>query len=206
MNSIWENLQNNPSGQQFNCTVNNQGDPIVQYDQIANRWLISQFGFPRDVLLTGLPTPPYDQCIAISKTPDPTGAYYLYDFRYSKHDLQRLSALRRVARRLLHDREPVRRSVPGGRELRGGPASARTTGRPMIAGDPEREGTCASTRGRSIRAIRSTSTRRSRRPTQETLHLPRSAAGGPQRDDAPPGLYERSGQAERLHGVASRTS
>lgn len=56
-----------------------QGDPIVLYDRIANRWLISQFAFN----LTsggGIGPPPYHEAIAISKTPDPTGAYYLYDF------------------------------------------------------------------------------------------------------------------------------
>ncbi|HXI90883.1 MAG TPA: carboxypeptidase regulatory-like domain-containing protein [Blastocatellia bacterium] len=51
-----------------------RGDPVVLYDRIANRWLISQFAF------TGQTTPPYHEAIAISKTGDPTGAYYLYDF------------------------------------------------------------------------------------------------------------------------------
>ena len=51
-----------------------QGDPIVLYDRIADRWLISQFAF------TALNAPPYHEAIAISKTGDPTGAYYLYDF------------------------------------------------------------------------------------------------------------------------------
>jgi hypothetical protein len=51
-----------------------RGDPIVLYDRMADRWLISQFAF------TGQTTPPYHEAIAISKTGDPTGAYYLYDF------------------------------------------------------------------------------------------------------------------------------
>jgi hypothetical protein len=51
-----------------------QGDPIVLYDRMADRWLISQFAF------TALNAPPYHEAIAISKTGDPTGAYYLYDF------------------------------------------------------------------------------------------------------------------------------
>jgi len=50
------------------------GDPIVLYDPLANRWLISQFVLPN------FPSPPYHQVIAISKTGDPAGAYYLYDF------------------------------------------------------------------------------------------------------------------------------
>jgi len=51
-----------------------RGDPIVLYDRIADRWLISQFAF------TALNAPPYHEAIAISKTGDPTGGYYLYDF------------------------------------------------------------------------------------------------------------------------------
>ncbi|MDZ4796026.1 MAG: proprotein convertase P-domain-containing protein, partial [Bacteroidota bacterium] len=48
------------------------GDPIVLYDQLADRWLISQF--------ITLANPNNHQVIAISKTGDPTGQYYLYDF------------------------------------------------------------------------------------------------------------------------------
>jgi hypothetical protein len=50
------------------------GDPIVLYDSLADRWLISQFGLPSGF------QPPFHQCIGISQTPDPTGAFYLYDF------------------------------------------------------------------------------------------------------------------------------
>jgi hypothetical protein len=52
----------------------NFGDPTVLYDPLADRWLISQFGEPNGFL------PPFNQCIAISQTPDPTGSFYLYDF------------------------------------------------------------------------------------------------------------------------------
>ncbi len=50
------------------------GDQIVLYDRMANRWLISQFAF------TSQTSPPYHTAIAISKTGDPTGAYWIYDF------------------------------------------------------------------------------------------------------------------------------
>ncbi len=56
------------------CSTNDNGDPVVLYDPLADRWLLSQFAFQ-----TGFP-PPYHECIAISKTPNPTGAYFLYDF------------------------------------------------------------------------------------------------------------------------------
>ncbi len=49
------------------------GDPIVQYDKVADRWLISQLeSF----------TAPYGECIAISQTNDPTGAYFLYSYSF----------------------------------------------------------------------------------------------------------------------------
>ncbi|MDQ6859665.1 MAG: hypothetical protein M3032_00700, partial [Verrucomicrobiota bacterium] len=53
---------------------NDNGDPIVLYDRIANRWILSQFAF------TSTSTPPYHEAIAVSKTGDPTGAYWVYDF------------------------------------------------------------------------------------------------------------------------------
>ena len=53
------------------CGTRDDGDPIVLYDQLADRWLISQF----------TSAAPYHQCIAISQTSDPTGAYYAYAFQ-----------------------------------------------------------------------------------------------------------------------------
>lgn len=55
------------------CATTNDGDPIVLYDQLADRWLISQF-------CVSVADPNNHQLIAISKTGDATGAYYLYDF------------------------------------------------------------------------------------------------------------------------------
>jgi len=53
------------------CQSNGDGDPIVLYDQIANRWVISQFAG------AGVPT---DECIAVSTTSDATGSYNRYGF------------------------------------------------------------------------------------------------------------------------------
>jgi hypothetical protein len=47
------------------------GDPIVVYDQVADRWILSQF------TTAG---PEFFNCVAISQTPDPTGAYFRYAF------------------------------------------------------------------------------------------------------------------------------
>ena len=53
------------------CQSNGAGDPVVLYDQIANRWVITQFAG------SGVPT---DECIAVSTTSDATGSYNRYDF------------------------------------------------------------------------------------------------------------------------------
>ena len=47
----------------------NDGDPIVLYDKYADRWFIAEFKSSGNKVLIG-----------ISKTPDPTGAYYTYQF------------------------------------------------------------------------------------------------------------------------------
>src|SRR6266542_2591824 len=53
------------------CENNGEGDPIVLYDQIANRWIISQFA--------GMSSPT-DECVAVSTTSDATGSYNRYGF------------------------------------------------------------------------------------------------------------------------------
>jgi hypothetical protein len=50
------------------CETDNLGDPIVLYDHLADRWLMTQF------------TNDNHQCIALSQTGDPLGAWYLYSF------------------------------------------------------------------------------------------------------------------------------
>lgn len=62
------------------CENRNDGDPIVLYDPLANRWLLSQFAKP-----SGSDTSPWYMCIAVSQTPDPTGAYHLYAFQINDH-------------------------------------------------------------------------------------------------------------------------
>jgi hypothetical protein len=52
------------------------GDPVVMYDQITDRWILSQF------TTSGLddPSKPFWNCVAVSTTGDPTGTYYRYAF------------------------------------------------------------------------------------------------------------------------------
>ena len=56
------------------CQSNNDGDAVAVYDPIADRWVITQFS---------VSTTPYLQCVAVSQTADPTGAYYRYSFQYT---------------------------------------------------------------------------------------------------------------------------
>jgi hypothetical protein len=49
----------------------NSGDPIVLHDQLANRWILTQF--------TTL-GPTFYNCVAVSTTGDPTGSYFRYAF------------------------------------------------------------------------------------------------------------------------------
>src|SRR3989454_1688332 len=58
------------------CETDNDGDPSVVYDQVANRWLITQFA----VSGANGSSVPYLECIAISTSGDPTGSYYRYSF------------------------------------------------------------------------------------------------------------------------------
>ena len=53
------------------CETDNSGDPIVLYDQFADRWILTQF------TASG---PTYFNCVAISTTGDPTGSYYRWAF------------------------------------------------------------------------------------------------------------------------------
>nr|HMM67033.1 hypothetical protein [Dokdonella sp.] len=62
------------------CATTNRGDPILQYDRLADRWILSQFAFG---VSGGSPVAPYYQCFAISTTGDPTGTYVRYAVLFS---------------------------------------------------------------------------------------------------------------------------
>jgi subtilisin-like proprotein convertase family protein len=57
------------------CATTNDGDGVVRYDRIADRWVISQFSVNRGA-------GPFFQCIAVSTSPDPTGSYNRYQFTF----------------------------------------------------------------------------------------------------------------------------
>src|SRR5207244_10683852 len=58
------------------CAAHNDGDPVVVYDQLAKRWLLTQF------IASPAAGEQYGECIAVSTTSDATGSYYLYTFLF----------------------------------------------------------------------------------------------------------------------------
>jgi hypothetical protein len=73
INSLWT-----AAGLTNACALRNDGDPVVLYDHLADRWLLSQFAVP-----TGFGTPPTFECVAVSQTPNPAaGTWNLYQFQF----------------------------------------------------------------------------------------------------------------------------
>ena len=61
----------------------NGGDVVALYDESANRFIVTQLAYPQLVNGSG----GYHECIAISQTGDPTGAWFRYDFLFSNNTL-----------------------------------------------------------------------------------------------------------------------
>ena len=71
INSIW-------SGFGGLCETNNGGDPIVLYDRIAHRWLVSQLAYTSTFSSNF-------QCLAISTSSDATGSYFRYAYNFGSN-------------------------------------------------------------------------------------------------------------------------
>lgn len=56
------------------CETHNDGDPTINYDQAADRWIIAQFAIVQNVNDF--------ECIAVSTSSDPTGSYYRYAYDF----------------------------------------------------------------------------------------------------------------------------
>ena len=78
-NSLWSG-----AGTGTPCDHLHQGDPVVIYDPMGDRWIVTDFAFA----LTGNPSTPLApcyECIAVSKTADPvSGGWYLYAIDQTK--------------------------------------------------------------------------------------------------------------------------
>ncbi|MBV9096886.1 MAG: hypothetical protein JO079_02410 [Frankiaceae bacterium] len=62
------------------CEKHDDGDPVVLFDHLANRWVVTQFA-----ISTGPNSNGSLECVAISKTADATGSWYRYAFDYTKY-------------------------------------------------------------------------------------------------------------------------
>ena len=92
-NTLW-------SGFGGGCETNNDGDPIVQYDKAADRWIFTQFS---------VSTTPYLQCVAVSTNLRRDRP--LQPLCFSIQQFSRLSQAGRLARRLLHHLQHVPRQL-----------------------------------------------------------------------------------------------
>jgi hypothetical protein len=71
-NALWKPFATSSTA--AGCAKNNDGDPIVQFDKLANRWVMTQFS---------VSTKPYLQCVAVSTSDDfLTTRWNLYAFSY----------------------------------------------------------------------------------------------------------------------------
>jgi len=68
------------------CETHNDGDGIVRYDRQAKRWIVSQLAVDADLLN-------FHECLSVSQSEDPAGAYYRYDvdFQYRLHDYPKIA-------------------------------------------------------------------------------------------------------------------
>jgi hypothetical protein len=57
------------------CERHNDGDGVVRYDRLADRWVVSQLAFTEG-------GGPFAECVAVSTSGDPTGSYARYAFPY----------------------------------------------------------------------------------------------------------------------------
>ena len=83
--AIWDKIGNLLYGPVDNITLwhgfdgpwsnTNDGDPVVVYDEYANRWVATQFALPYD-------NGPYYELVAVSQTSDPLGAWNRYAFEF----------------------------------------------------------------------------------------------------------------------------
>jgi len=88
---IWDKQGNSLYGPADNSTLwngfgdpwdgTNDGDPVILYDEEADRWLFTQFSLPNKIGGI-LPVPPFYMLLAITESGDPTGAWYRYGFEF----------------------------------------------------------------------------------------------------------------------------
>ncbi len=75
-NSFWSGSNTSTA-----CDANNQGDPLVLYDPLADRWIFADMAW-YNTPTTNMQTGPFYECFAVSKTSDPvSGGWWKYAVR-----------------------------------------------------------------------------------------------------------------------------
>jgi hypothetical protein len=75
IHSLWNGFGGLCENGGTSATYSDGGDPIVLYDHIAGRWLVSQLQYDETFTQTA-------QCVAISTSSDATGSYNRYQFDF----------------------------------------------------------------------------------------------------------------------------
>jgi hypothetical protein len=78
IHSLWEGFGGLCENGGESVFYSDGGDPIVLYDHLADRWMISQLQFDETFTKTA-------QCIAISTSSDATGSYNRYEFDFGSN-------------------------------------------------------------------------------------------------------------------------
>lgn len=122
------------------CASTNRGDPILQYDRQADRWVMSQFAFN---VTSGNPSAPYLQCIAVSQTNNPLGAYHRYTISFGSVSPNGFNDYGKLG--IFDDGYYTSYNVFGGTPAGGntGVALCASDRTKMLAGDPSATTLCA---------------------------------------------------------------
>ena len=72
-NQVWQGFGGD-------CQSHDDGDPVVLFDHLANRWIVTQFAIG-----TGSAGDGSVECVAVSKTADATGKWNRYAFDYTQY-------------------------------------------------------------------------------------------------------------------------
>jgi hypothetical protein len=156
------------------CRTSNLGDPIVVYDQFADRWVLTQFAFAIEA--DDDPVGPSYSCVAVSRTPDPVaGGWCAYAFVWSDTTFYDYPKLGVWGDYYLLTGIGYTKTDAGWRRVDQQLAAI------------EREGPLNCDEGQPARAVRVLRTLRASTPITQMLFLPADADGNtPAPADAPP--------------------
>src|SRR4029079_12373583 len=75
IHSLWNGFGGLCENGGTSASYSDGGDPVVLYDHLANRWLVSQLQYDETFTQTA-------QCVAVATTSDATGSYNRYQFDF----------------------------------------------------------------------------------------------------------------------------